>query len=199
MNREWIVENFLVSRDKQNRERIPNPAALLQLVGQFTALRLTSERLVRNWLEDPHRYDQWNFYDDSEERLRALLNGPPCAYCTDIPVDPVQGLHCAHQTSVCRACLMVYFRNLKFTRPCGRRFEDGTFCTEPTTFRISTLNPARSVHRNTDFCEHGFVFRFSECDSLEFPCFYHGCTKLCTLNSLHPPPLHEPDEPLVLD
>jgi hypothetical protein len=200
MNRDWLTENFLVPRSRQNRERIPNPVTLQQLLSQFTTLRFTSERLVRCWLEEPQRYDQYNHYDDTEDRLRRLINGPPCAYCMDIPLAPLQGLYCTHQTSICTDCLMLYFKNLKITKPCGRRFEDGTVCEEPTIFRIAALNPLRGVHQTAELsCAHGFVFRFSECKTLEFRCFFPGCQKLCRLDSMHPPPLLEPDSPLALD
>lgn len=199
MNREWLLANFLKNESEQSRAGIPDPSSLFQLLANFTSKRFANATEVRRWLQQPQHYDRFNFYDDTEERFSSLLHGPPCAYCTEVPIAPLQGLHCTHRTSICTACLKIYFEKYKFTRQCGRKFVDGTYCTETINFRVEQLDARKTVHKFPDACEHGFVFRFAERETLEFKCFFPGCTKFCTLVTMYPPPTLELEDPVELD
>jgi len=184
MNQEWIKENFLTPRHLQNRTRIPNPENLRAVLATVTSLRLNEERMVRNFLAEPGRYEIHNYYSDTEERIRNILESAMCCYCGDIPVKARRNDACIHRSCICDSCLTMYFRNYRFRRACRRKFKDGTRCTELAQFRLRDLSPSTVVHVDNFNCAHGFVFSFKEADTLEFRCPAVGCDKLCSIKTM---------------
>lgn len=199
MNRDWLAENFLVPREKQNRQPVPNPGRMAKFMAQFTSIPLRTQLALRLWLANPERYDQYHYYDDVVERIQELLQRPPCVYCGDLLIEPTQNILCAHRAAICKDCLDAYFRWYKFCKPCGRKLVDGTRCTEPTFFRLQLIDPDKVIHTTAEEgCEHGFVFRWKQ--TMEFRCFAPGCSRLGTLADMVPAPgLLPPDEPIILD
>jgi len=198
MNRDWLRQNFLVPREKQTRNPLPNPPAMAKFMAQFTAAPLRTQLALRLWLANPDRYETLHYYDDTVERIQAALEEPPCCYCGDLLVDPRQGVWCAHRQAICRECLDAYYGWYKFSKPCGRKLVDGTRCAAPTFFRLNLLDPQKLVHDEAEQgCEHGFVFRYQR--SMEFRCFAPGCSKLNTLAEMLKPAQHEADAVVLLD
>jgi hypothetical protein len=184
MNQEWIKENFLQPRHLQNRTRIPNPPHLRALFATITSARLTEERQVRNFLANPDRYETYNYYNNTCERIQDFIDCPTCCYCADIPLEPQQNELCTHASCICEACFVMYFRNYRFQQPCDRKFKDGTRCTEIAQFRVRDLDPSKIVQHDQTNCAHGYVFRFSQMDTMQFRCPATGCPKLATMQTM---------------